>query len=102
MPVARASVDVILRSATDADIGEICRLYSTDSWLYLGKASTEGGVDAAAREPYRDRPRRGELCFLAIGDGEIAHVNWVCSTWGDALPGNPIRLKPVRFIRPTR
>ncbi|MDI1283042.1 MAG: hypothetical protein PSV46_01485 [Reyranella sp.] len=94
LPVAKTSVDVILRQATEADIGEICRLYSTDAWLYLGKASAKGGVDTAARELYRDRLRRGELCFLAISDGEIAHVNWVCSTWGDALPGNPIRLKP--------
>lgn len=92
LPFATTSIDVALRQATEADVGEICRLYSTDPWLYLGEAHGPAGNDVAARALYSDRLRRGELCFLAISDGEIAHVNWVCSTWGDALPGNPIRL----------
>ena len=92
LPMATTSIDVALRQATEADVGEICRLYSTDPWLYLGEAHGPAGNDVAARALYIDRLRRGELCFLAISDGEIADVNWVCSTWGDALPGNPIRL----------
>lgn len=92
LPMATTSIDVALRQATEADVGEISRLYSTDPWLYLGEAHGPAGRDVAARALYIDRLRRGELCFLAISGGEIAHVKWVCSTWGDALPGNPIRL----------
>lgn len=74
---------------------EICRLYAADPWLYLGEPAGEAGTGAAAaRDLYCDRLRRGELCFLATVDGRIAHVNWLCARWGDALPGHPIRLEP--------
>lgn len=86
LPEARTDLDVVLRLATPDDIGEISRLYSGDAWLFLGE------TPAAGYDAYLDRLERGELCFLAIGEGRIAHVNWICRSWGDALPGNPIRL----------
>lgn len=93
LPIARTNLDVVLRLATPDDIGEISRLYSGDSWLFLGESTTAEGPGKAGHDAYLERLRRGELCFLAIGEGRIAHVNWICRTWGDALPGHPIRLK---------
>jgi GNAT superfamily N-acetyltransferase len=93
LPVATTSLDVVVRLATAGDIAEISRLYSGDSWLFLGESSTAEGAEKAGHDAYLDRLRRGELCFLAIGEGRIAHVNWICRTWGDALPGHPIRLQ---------
>lgn len=93
LPIAKTDLDVVLRLATPDDIGEISRLYSGDSWLFLGGSSTAEGSEKAGHDAYLDRLRRGELCFLAIGEGRIAHVNWICRTWGDALPGHPIRLE---------
>jgi GNAT superfamily N-acetyltransferase len=90
-PVAAGTnrLDATLRLASEADIDAICRLYSGDEWLWLGK----GPGDQSARALYLDRLRRGELCYLAYVEGEIAHVNWTCFAWGDALPGYPIRLR---------
>jgi hypothetical protein len=51
------------------------------------------GSHEKARDLYLDRLRRGELCFLAMSGNTIAHVNWICFTWGDALPGHPLRLR---------
>ena len=94
LPEAGTDVDVTLRHAVEADMEAVCRLYSVDSWLYLGDSSGRSDSHATARELYVDRLRRGEMCFLAISEGAIAHVNWLCSSWGDALPGHPIILRP--------
>ncbi len=72
-----------IRLATEDDVDTICELYAGDSWLWLG-----------SRDLYLDRLRRGERCFLAFVDGVLAHVNWTCFQWGDALPGLPLRLRP--------
>jgi GNAT superfamily N-acetyltransferase len=93
LPEARTAVRVSLRHAVEADMDAVCDLYSGDSWLYLGEAPGQAGSHAAARALYIERLRRGEICFLALSDGAIAHVNWLCSSWGDALPGHPIRLR---------
>ena len=79
-----------IRLAEEADLDTICQLYVDDPWLWLG----DGPRDQAARGLYLDRLRRGERCFLAFVDGVLAHANWTCFTWGDALPGHPIRLRP--------
>lgn len=90
LPQPKAQLDVTLLQATEFDLDAICRLYSSDSWLYLGETSTDPG----ARNLYLDRLRRGELCFMAFSGAEIAHVNWICRHWGDAIPGHPVRLLP--------
>lgn len=92
LPAATPGADVTLRQALPADLDEIVRLYSADPWLYLGEGPPTPGSHEKVRELYLDRLRRGELCFLAMSGDEIAHVNWICFTWGDALPGHPIRL----------
>jgi hypothetical protein len=91
-PVSRAAnpLQASIRLADELDLDEICGLYAGDPWLWLGR----GPDDPTARSLYVDRLARGESCYLAIVDGRIAHVNWTCFTWGDALPGHPIRLRP--------
>jgi GNAT superfamily N-acetyltransferase len=104
-----AGVPVTIREATDADLDRLTFLYSQDSYLYLGdepisRSNGRGcgadsemvdcAVDPKARKQYWDRVRRGEKCFLALIDSEIAHVNWLCFSWGEAVPGHPIFLQP--------
>lgn len=93
LPQARTQAGVTLRQATPADLDEIVRLYSYDPWLYLGDAKPTPAERQKTRELYLDRLRRGELCFMAMSGDAIAHLNWTCFTWGDALPEHPIRLR---------
>jgi GNAT superfamily N-acetyltransferase len=93
LPAVEPRGEVTLRQATPADIDEINRLYSSDPWLYIGEPSPTPGGLARTRDLYLDRLRRGEVCFLAMSGDAIAHVNWICFTWGDALPEHPIRLR---------
>ena len=93
LPAVITDAEVTLRQALPADLDAIIRLYSADPWLYIGEASPMPGGEEKARDLYLDRLRRGELCFLAMSGDAIAHVNWTCFTWGDALPGHPIRLR---------
>ena len=81
-------LDATIRLAKEEDLGAICRLYADDPWLWLG--SHPG--DTAAEQLYRDRLLRGERCYLAFVGDHLAHVNWTCYRWGDALPGRPLRL----------
>jgi hypothetical protein len=100
-----ARIPVAIREAMDADLDSITFLFSKDSYLYLGdepisqstnrgRGAVDRAVEPKAREPYRDRLRRGEKCFLALVGSEIAHVNWLCFSWGEAIPGHPIFLQP--------
>ena len=93
LPAATPLADVTLRLALPADLNELVRLYSSDPWLYLGEGPPTLDGHAKVRDLYLDRLRRGELCFLAMSGDAIAHVNWICFAWGDALPGQPIRLR---------
>ena len=93
LPAATPLTDVTLRQALPADLDAIVRLYSSDPWLYLGEGPLTLGSHEKVRDLYLDRLRRGELCFLAMSGKAIAHVNWICFTWGDALPGHPITLR---------
>ena len=93
LPVVKPDAKVMLRQALPADLDKIIRLYSSDPWLYLGEASPMPDSREKVRDLYLDRLHRGELCFLAMSGDAIAHVNWTCFTWGDALPGHPIRLR---------
>lgn len=72
-----------IRLATKDDLDMLCGIYAADAWLWLG-----------SRELYRDRLQRGERCYLAFVGGALAHVNWTCFHWGDALPGRPVSLLP--------
>lgn len=83
LPPASSRVEVELRQAVEADLERIWPLYAADPYLYLGSP-----------DAYRARFDRGEKCFLAMDGDEIAHVNWICFDWGDALPSHPIRLRP--------
>jgi GNAT superfamily N-acetyltransferase len=93
LPVAEPSADVTLRLAVPADLDEISRLYSADPWLYILEGPPMTGGHEIARQLYLDRLRRGELCFLAECGNAIAHVNWICFTFAEALPEHPIRLR---------
>jgi GNAT superfamily N-acetyltransferase len=89
IPAAENRLGATLRLADEDDIDAICRLYVRDAWLWLG----DGADDGSARRHYLDRLQRGELCYIAEVEDRIAHVNWTCQRWGDALPGQPIRLR---------
>lgn len=93
LPAAKPDAKVTLRLALPADLDEIIRLYSPDSWLSIVEGPPMPDSHEKARALYLDRLRRGELCFLAMSGDAIAHVNWSCFTWGDALPDQPIRLR---------
>jgi len=93
LPEVKPRAEVTLRQAVPADLDEINRLYSSDPWLYLGNAPPTPDALEKTLALYVDRLRRGEVCFLAICDSAIAHVNWICYKWGDALPEHPIRLR---------
>lgn len=92
LPAVKADAEATLRLALPADLDEISRLYSSDPWLYIVGGPPAPDSHEKARELYLDRLRRGELCFLAMSGDAIAHVNWICFTWGEALPDHPIRL----------
>lgn len=79
-----------IRLADESDLDAVCALYAGDPWLWLGR----NPQDRSARARYVDRLRRGELCYIATVEGRIAHVNWTCFSWGDALPEQPIMLQP--------
>jgi hypothetical protein len=93
LPAVKPDAEVSLRLALPSDIDEISRLYSSDPWLYLGEGPPTPASRAKARELYLDRLRRGERCYVAVCGEAIAHVNWICFSWGDALPEHPIRLR---------
>jgi GNAT superfamily N-acetyltransferase len=93
LPVVQPHPEVILRLALPTDLGEISQLYSQDPWLYILEGPSLRGGLAKARELYLERLRRGELCFLAMIGNAIAHVNWSCFGWAEALPEHPIRLR---------
>jgi hypothetical protein len=94
-----AELDLSLREATDQDLDWITPLYARDPYLYLGETDPASGKAViagklAATEQYRARLRRGEKCFVASAGSEVAHVNWICFGWGEAIPGHPIVLRP--------
>ncbi|MBV8394246.1 MAG: hypothetical protein JOY81_13780 [Alphaproteobacteria bacterium] len=82
-PTVANALGAAIRLATEDDLDMICALYSGDTWLWLD-----------SRDAYRDRLRRGERCYLAFVEDAVAHVNWTCFSWGDTLPGRPLRLGP--------
>jgi hypothetical protein len=96
VPAIGARIPVTIRLAREADLDAITRLYAADAYIYLGDDPRDGKddpVEPAARQQYDDRLKRGELCFLALGGSEIAHANWLCSSWAEAVPGHPLYLR---------
>jgi hypothetical protein len=94
-----ARIPLTIREAEETDLDHITSLYSEDPYLYLGhlpvtsRGTSARTIEPAAREQYRNRLMRGEKCFLALVGSEIAHINWVCFSWGEAMPGHPIFLQ---------
>jgi GNAT superfamily N-acetyltransferase len=84
-----ATIEVTVRQAEEQELDRITHLYSRDPYLYLGEAAAGTAGEREALESYRQRMRRGEKCFMALVDGEIVHVNWICFEWGEAIPGHP-------------
>ncbi len=93
LPAVKPHPEVSLRLAGPADLPEIARIYSADPWLYILEGPSLRGGLPLARELYLERLRRGELCFLAMSGTSIAHVNWSCFVFAEALPEHPIRLR---------
>jgi GNAT superfamily N-acetyltransferase len=97
--VVSPQIPVTIRQATEADLDQITLLYATDSYLYLGDEPAGPSVDGrpwvepAARDQYGARMQRGEKCFLAVVGDEIAHTNWLCFTWAEAVTGHPLYLR---------
>ena len=83
-----------IRHATHADLDLICAAYAPYPHLFLGKLAPDGTVPLPVRQLYADRLDRGELCFIATAAGQLVHINWTCLTWGDGIPGRPLRLRP--------
>jgi len=108
-PVQRikTDLDISIRLAGADDLDWITALYARVPYLYLGDHPETGQADArpmtscgssvkietSAREQYASRFERGERCFIASVAGEVAHVNWLCFHWGEAVPGHPIVLE---------
>lgn|SRR5690348_4395763 len=90
IPSADNRLQASIKLADESDLDAVCDLYAGDPWLWLGS----NPQDRSARARYVDRLRRGELCYIASVEGRIAHVNWTCFSWGDALPERPIMLRP--------
>jgi len=103
LPEVKAPSDLTVRSATEADLEWIAKLYRDEPYLYLGDGESANSPaplagpaarDLRAIEAYRNRLQRGEKCFLAFAGSQIAHVNWLCFKFGEeAVPGHPIVLR---------
>jgi len=107
LPSVSAAVEATIRTATEADLGWIVKLYRDDPYLFIGTERASSASrddqeeqiaepnDQQAIEAYRNRFRRGEKCFVAFVGAQVAHVNWLCLSWGEeAVPGHPIILRP--------
>jgi GNAT superfamily N-acetyltransferase len=99
IPPISANVEVTIRPTAEGELDRVARLYSRDPYLYLGDAPSAAlNADTSESDPnalelYRERMRRGEKCFLALVGSEIAHVNWTCFQWGEAIAGRPLVLR---------
>jgi hypothetical protein len=111
LPHPQTAAPLVLRQGTEDDLGWITRLYASEPYLQIGP-SHEPELDAylalgsehARGDPaethgnaiaqYRARLQRGERCFIALVDSEVAHVNWLCFRWGPVAPGIGIALEP--------
>jgi GNAT superfamily N-acetyltransferase len=93
LSVRAAQVPLEIRTARAHDI----------PWIVSELARQEFGAQAAGpteeewahvTEFYLSRLRRGEKLFFGCVGGELAHVNWTCFRWGEALTGMPVVLLP--------
>jgi GNAT superfamily N-acetyltransferase len=94
LPEPRCDVKLDIRLATTADLDLICATYAPYPYLFLGDLAPDGSVPPDVRQLYADRLDRGDLCYIATADGELAHMNWTCFSWGDVMPGCRLPLAP--------
>ncbi len=101
LPPMKARVGIRIDEATEDDVMDLVKVrhgkptpapagsnakpigQAVQQWLW---------AHAVAREAYdiaitTDYLRRGNRCFLARIDGEIVHMNWLCTRWGSAITG---------------
>ena len=85
-----ARVPLEIRIAVEADL----------PWI-VAELVRQGEPDPDASRPrderrlhefYLGRLRRGEALFFATVGGELAHLNWTCFSWAEALSGLPLVL----------
>jgi len=100
MPEIATGIELTIRTAREDEIGWISEFYRREPYLYLDGGHDPDGRPASetytkAKDAYRNRLRRGEKCFLAFAGPELAHINWLCFTFGEEpVPGKRILLKP--------
>ncbi len=94
IPPHTARVPIVIRRLDERDVpwiaAEMARADARDrDMIGLAHAS-----EASLRAHFSERLRRGDKGFIALCDGMLAHVNWTCLDWAEALPGMPIVLDP--------
>lgn len=94
IPAHAAKVPVVIRRLDERDVpwiaAEMARADVRDrNMIGLAHAS-----EARLAAHFTERLRRGDKGFIALCDGMLAHVNWTCLDWAEALPGRPIVLEP--------
>lgn len=104
-PVERkpAKIEVEILEATAADIDRIA-LFANQIEVLGAEAeavlSGTGGSLTPSHErefvidTFQERFERGEKCFIAKVGSDIAHVNWICFSWGETIPGFNLELFP--------
>jgi GNAT superfamily N-acetyltransferase len=112
-PVGEVAVEILLAKDLSADIPprtarvpiEIRRLAKRDvAWIAAEMARADArdrnmiglanSSEANLVAHFSERLGRGDSGFIALCDGILAHINWTCLDWGEALPGMPIVLEP--------
>lgn len=98
-----ARIPLSIKIGTEADLDTVISCYRDVPHLFLADEypvhDGKGRVDikrleARAHSAYLDRFRRGELCFLAESEGELAHLNWSLFQWGELVGSARIRPRP--------
>jgi hypothetical protein len=102
VPDIQTGVEVTIRTAREDEIDWIGEFYREEPYLDLNDLTYNAGPQPSAqgsplegKEAYRNRLRRGEQCFLAFAQGTLAHINWLCFTFGEEpVPGRLFLLRP--------
>jgi hypothetical protein len=102
VPDVPTELDVLIRTARGDEIDWIGQFYREEPYLDLNDATYNAGPrpsgqwsPAKGPEAYRNRLARGEQCFVAFAGDSLAHINWLCFTFGEEpVPGRLFLLKP--------
>jgi hypothetical protein len=90
LPPRTARVPLQIRTAVAADIPWIVA-----ELVRQGEPDPDTNVppnEGRLRDFYLGRLNRGEKLFFATVSGELAHLNWTCFVWAEALEGLPLVL----------